>query len=253
MNKYAFILSCALLLMMEEVSAQDLVTTTKGDVISGKAMIASRDQFLQSVTVKTDDGKQFFKVFEVKSVLKKDSSLYETLKINGKYQFALLKKKGYLSLYYYVSDEVNSTGLFDKALLIKADGSHIDMPNLTFRKVMGNFLSDCPSVVNKLENKGYKKKNVPQIIDDYNACIELRETGTINTGDTAKSDKITEIIAAVNKLEQLEGRLEVIEMLNDLKKKLYNKESIPSYLLNGIRNALDSQPELVKKLEQALE
>ena len=64
------------------------------------------------------------------------------------YRFMLLIRNGYLSLYGFRDGTQNS---FDSRFLVKRDGKSMDLPNLTFRRNMIDFLDDCPEVTAKLE------------------------------------------------------------------------------------------------------
>ena len=257
MTKYIIVSLLTIYSLTAFAQGEDQVITTKGETLTGKVTISTFNSSAQVVTLKNGKDKKHFKVYEVKEVTK-GGDVYYTLKIHGKYQLGLLKKEGYLSLYQHVSSEPNASNEFSESIFIKKDGAQLSVPNLGFKKQLGNFLSDCESVQQGLADNNYSRNNLGQIIDDYNACImektKLLQSGkpTINL-DPEKTELITSLISDISKSETLEDKESVLEMLNDLDTKIKKGAAIPGYLKTALRTSLKKDNQLSEQLSKILE
>jgi hypothetical protein len=169
------------------------------------------------------------------------------------YVFMKLKMPGYLSLLGFQGE--NQTN-YDALYLLKRDGSGLEVPGLTFKKMMTRFLSECPELVARIDNGDIGRKNLEQIVDEYNACIN---------GKTAEHDKVVARIQEQSKKisawdileekvknkEDFEGRQDALEMIADIKGKIQRNEKIPKFLLEGLKSSL-SGSSLSTELENAL-
>ena len=128
---------------------QDYVVTIQGDSLKGdvKALTYSAEKKVQI----TEPGKKkvIYPFFKVKS-FSLDGEIYEPVKGPNGYTFMKIIKAGFLSLYAFQQENQTS---YDGLYLAKKDGSGMEVPNLTFKKGMKNFLEDCPAVAEKIGNK----------------------------------------------------------------------------------------------------
>lgn len=243
----------ALLLLIYKCSAaQDFIVTSKGDTVMGqvKPLLYGTDKKVQL----TADGKKktVYPMFQVRAYQYKDE-IYQPVKGPDGYTFMKLVKSGYLSLYSY---QLPNQVTFDGAYLLRKDGKGMDVPNLSFKKFMKNFLADCPSLVEKIDEGEFSKKDLIKIIDDYNVCIK---------GKTVDHNKIVAETAAHEKsigawdvLEEkvksqsdFEGKENALEMIQEIKDKIAKSEKIPNFLLDGLKNSLN-QESFKTELENAL-
>lgn len=233
-------------------NAQDFVVTSKGDTVVGqvKPLLYGTDKKVQL----TGDNKKktVYPMFQVKAYSYK-GEIYQPVKGPDGYAFMKLVKSGYLSLYNY---QLPNQVTFDGSYLVRKDGRGMDVPNLGFKKFMKNFLEDCPSVTEKIDNGELSKKELTQIIDAYNQCIAGK---TIDHGkliaEKAEQDKI---ISAWDVLEEkvksqpdFEGKNNALEMIQEIKDKIAKSEKIPNFLLEGLKSSLD-QDSFKTELENAL-
>lgn len=56
---------------------------------------------------------------------------------------------------------------YGSGILVKKDGTMVDPSTGSFRKKMREFFSDCPDLVNKLNDKVYKRNQLDQVIEYY--------------------------------------------------------------------------------------
>ncbi|MBA4054804.1 MAG: hypothetical protein C0490_08845 [Marivirga sp.] len=247
-----FFLLIILLLAFECSHAQDYLITSKGDSLTGqiKPLFYGVDKKVQITTA--DKKKNVYPMFQIK-VFRYKNELYQPVKGPEGYTFMKLVKPGYLTLYnYQLANQIT----FDGTYLLKKDGEGIDLPNLTFKKAMKKFLEDCETVAAKIDDGTLGKKELNQIIDEYNQCIDNR---TINH-DKILAEKAaqTKIISAWDVLEEkvkaqpdFEGKNNALEMIQEIKGKIAKSEKIPNFLLDGLKSSLQ-QDAFKTDLENAL-
>lgn len=228
------------------------MVTSKGDTVLGqvKPLMHGIDKKVQV----TGEGKKktVYPMFQVKSFRYKDDT-YQPVKGPEGYVFMKLEKAGYLSLY---SFQLPNQVSFDGSFLLRRDGEGIEVPNLSFKKFMKKFLEDCPDVVAKINSGEQGKKELNQIIDDYNVCIAAK---TVDY-DKAMVEKKAQvkIISSWDVLEEkvksqpdFEGKNNALEMIQEIKSKIATSEKIPNFLLEGVKSALN-QDVFKTELENAL-
>ena len=245
-------LICSLLLMLGSQSAigQDYVLTTRGDSLTGKvrALHFGPDKKVQITSDKQKTSLSLFQVREFSS----DGEVYHPIKSEKGYVFMKLLQPGYLSLYAF---QIENQARFDGLFLKKADGANMVVPNLGFKKYVSQFLEDCPDVVSRIEEGDLNKRNLTELVNAYNQCIEGR---TVNHDDLIAQEQEKSVrIDAWGSLEQKVTAMEfsektnALEMIAEIKKKIDRKESIPNFLVEALRRSLKDTG-LAPDLEHAL-
>jgi hypothetical protein len=246
------VLVILLLLVYQCTQAQDIFISTKGDTIKGEVKQISFGPEKKVQIITPDKNKATYSIFQTRLFVDKDDT-YVPVKGPKGYVFMKLIKPGYLSLLGFQGENQTS---YDALFLLKRDGSGIEVPGITFKKMMTRFLNECPALVSRIENGDIGRKNLEQIVDEYNACIE---------GKTIEHDKVvarvqeqSKKISAWDVLEEkvktkedFEGRQDALEMITDIKGKIQRNEKIPKFLLEGLKNSL-SGSSLSVELENAL-
>ena len=241
-----------ILLVYKCANAQDYVVTSKADTLMGevKPLFYGADKKVQL----NQEGKKkvVYPMFQVRSFVYK-GELYQPVKGPEGYTFMKLKKGGYLSLYsYQLPNQITFDGLY----LLKMDGKGTEVPNISFRKVMEKFLSDCPAVAEKIDNGDLSKKDLDKIIDEYNACIGAN---TVDHGKIIAEQQVQKkVIGVWDVLEQkvkaepdFEGKSNALEMIEEIKSKVDRSEKVPNFLVDGLKNTL-TQEVFKADLENAL-
>lgn len=124
-------------------------------------------------------GKGFKKRYAPKNLIayKKGDSIYRTLILGSSPQFLLVKTQGAVSHYhYYWEPEVNSRLILHIDYLQKGNGPLIPATQGIFglkRKTLASFFSDCPELVQKIQNKEFKYAF--EVVDFYNNWIADRQ------------------------------------------------------------------------------
>ena len=241
-----------MLLVYKCADAQDYVVTSKGDTLVGvvKPLFYGVDKKVQLA----QEGKKkvVYPMFQVREFFYR-GELYQPVKGPDGYTFMKLQKSGYLSLYTY---QLPNQITFDGYYLLKMDGKGMEVPNISFKKGMERFLSDCTPVAEKIDKGDLTKKDLNKIIDEYNACIN---GNTVDHGQIiAKQEVQQKTIGAWDVLEEkvkaepeFEGKSNALDMIAEIKSKVGRSEKIPNFLIDGLKSTL-TQDALKADLENAL-
>lgn len=246
-----FLLFVLLMLVYQCAGAQDYVLTTRGDSLTGEVRPLTYGPDKKVQIISKDKEKTSVSLFEVRE-FSTDGDVYHPIKGEKGYVFMKLLRPGYLSLYAYQMENQNR---YDGLLMKKADGESIVVPNLGFKKYITQFLEDCPDVAARIKEGELNKKNLTELVDAYNQCIDGR---TIDHGELlAQRGQQDSKINAWDSLEEkvkeqsFSQKTNALEMIAEIKKKIERKEPIPNFLVEGLRNSLKDTG-LTQDLEQAL-
>lgn len=228
--------------------AQDYVVTLKGDTLQGKVNILMYD--IQD-RVQIDEGKKKknFTAIQVRAVQLKNE-IYHPIRSEYGYRLMKVVKSGFLSS--YIGRRQNST-IYDAPYLVKRDGNALEVPNLTFKKVVADFLSDCSTIREKIKADALGRKQLDQIITEYNTCMD-EQTKANNVASTValedpKIFALTELKRKVEADASLATQKDVLDIINDMNGKLKVNQAIPNYQLEGLTSMLKNtayQPEVEK-------
>lgn len=255
--KHTILLIIFSIISISGYSQKDQVITLQGDTLIGKVSFTTNSNQTQTIYIKNGKEKMQFKVYEIKSLVK-GKNIYHTIKISDQYQLTLLKKEGYLSLYWFMDKFSSTPQQFSAAILIKADGAQLIVPNLGFKKQVGNFLIDCNSVSTAFAEDEYKKSDINTIIDDYNNCIDKNtdklEMASLKSNLTnEKIDKINNLIRDIEKDGSLTDTESIVEMLNEVSAKIKEGDAIPNFLQNALSASLSTNTDFTNQLNQILD
>jgi hypothetical protein len=241
------------MLVYQCADAQDYVLTTRGDSLTGevKPLLYGQEKRVQLISSE-DDSKKTFSIFQVREFTS-EGEVYHPIKGESGYVFMKLLQPGYLSLYaYQMENQTRFDGLFMK----KLDGANMSVPNLGFKKYVSRFLEDCPAVVERIETGELGKKNLPELVDAYNACVDSR---TVNHSSViAQKELQTTKMSAWDSLEMkvrdmdFSEKTNALEMIAEIRKKIERQESIPNFLVEGLRSSLKDTG-LTGELDQAIQ
>lgn len=233
--------------------AQDMLVKPNGDTLRGSVKMLTYGLEKKVQLTPSGEKKQTFSIVEIKSFTYQDE-VYQPMRGPNGYTFMKLKTPGYLSVFLYQpKDQPIYNGLF----LYKKTGEGIEVPNLSFKKVMTKFLNDCPEVVAALEAGTYGRNDLDQIVSEYNGCIEKR---TVNhAADIARRNETSKKISPWDELEQGVKELNsdnkyasTLEMISEIKNKISRGEKIPNFLIEGLKSSL-APTDLTDELTAALE
>lgn len=235
--------------------AQDFVVTIKGDTLRGKVRFfnssgvkyaGSNSKYIQ-LTPK--EGKKIsFQVLQVVSFSMNDEH-YHTIKIQQTYDFMKVLAPGYLTLYAYQPENQTT---WDGRYFVKKDGALLDVPNIGFKKKVSRYLADCPDVVTKIESGELERSDLKELVRAYNDCVSLK-TAPKPVDSSPGGDAWKTLEHAVNGLTSFDQKTDVLDMIREAQNKISRNEAIPSFLINGIKEALKDQSSVQEALTAALE
>lgn len=246
-----FLLFILLLLAYQCAHAQDYMVSVKGDTIKGELRpFSGPEKKVQVVT--TEKKKITLPMLQVRSYFYKGDR-YEPVRNDAGYTFMKVLKPGYLTLYGFQIE--NQTG-YDGRFLAKKDGSYLEVPNLTFKKLMVRFLQDCSDVSERIDNGTLGKRELHTIVDEYNACIEQRtqQTNQLTSQKQVqqkKSNVWDTLEEKVKAKPDFTGKTDALEMIGEIKGKISRNEKVPNFMIEGLKDALSSA-DVNAELEMAL-
>lgn len=248
----------SLLLITFGVSAfsqSDYAITLKGDTLKGRVKILTYDQ-LDRVQVVDEEKKKIFSALEIRT-LRMGGVTYHTIKYDKGFRYMRLIKEGFLSLYGF---RMTNQSAYDGMYFFKKDGSGLEMPNLTFKKSLSNFLSDCPQVMEQIKSGDLGRKDIDKIVDRYNSCLQFKTERRIDEPKAlpvteAESEQMIAVNALITKIEtatNLENKSDMVDLLKDLRSKIARNEILPNYILKDMKNQLGTHPDFTADVEKLL-
>jgi hypothetical protein len=249
MKQFSFIhiLLFILMLVVYHCShAQDYVVPLRGDTIKGNVRPSGSGAAQRVQISPIDSKKKSFGVVEVREY-KFNNEVFRPVKgVNG-YVFMKIIRDGYLTLYGFQPDNQNN---YDGRFLGKKDGSGIEVPNLTFKKSVGRFVSDCPTLAAKIDEGKFSKRDIEAIVDEYNDCISTNTKEVVV--ETKKLNPLDALETKVKQKSSFQGQNDALDMIAEMKKKIQRKEKIPNFMIEGLKGALASEVDLKADLDSAL-
>ncbi len=219
-------------------SAQtDVVVTAKGDSLTGKAKIMAYD-VIDRVQLTEGKAKKQFTAVQVLAARVNDV-WYGPVRTEYGYRMMKILQSGFLSLYL---GRAQNSMVYDVQFLVRRDGKIMEVPNLTFKKSMQEFLSDCPKVQEDLASEKLTKKDVMAIVQEFNSCLEQSSART--SGQSAVVADTDHRITAIQRLKdnltnsEIPSRTDAIDILNDLQDKIRKNQTIANYQIEALRGML---------------
>jgi hypothetical protein len=226
----------------------DYVIQLSGDTLKGSLKILDYQQ-VDQVQIKTDKEKKSLTALQVRA-LRKNNVLYRPVRYDNTVRFMKVLIDGYLSLNAF--NQANQS-LWDGRYLTKMDGTGLEVPNLTFKKLLGTFLSDCGDIKKRIEDGDLGRGDLEKIIDLYNACMQTNSV--VNSKAVATANIESEKVLAVKNLltkveaENFATKKDALDIIKDIQSKVNKNEAVPNYLLDGLKSSLANTPSLTKELD----
>ncbi len=229
----------------------DYIITSRADTLRGEVRLLTYDN-IDRVQITIGKKKEMLTALQVLTVYHEEK-FYKPIQHDNRVLLMQQLKTGYLSLYAFRLP--NQTTL-DGRYLYRMDGKHMEVPNLAFKKMLSTYLENCTEVSNKVKSGDLGKKELEQILDEYNTCM-----ATTKPVDTKAEPEpvVTELVTAIQKLKQkLNGvdfisKKDALDLLSDLEQKAGRNETIPNYLLEGLKAYLMPVSTVQTELETVLQ
>jgi hypothetical protein len=248
------VIAIALLISLH-ASAQDYLVTLKNDTLPGEPRILTFEM-LDKVEFREGKNKKIYTAIQVKAVSIAGKT-YRPVRTVESYKMMQLVKPGFLSI--FLGRRENSLD-YEIQYLVKLDGAAIEVPNIGFKRIMKDFLRDCPIVAQRIEEGQLGRKNVEQIVDDYNICLDKAAQSVQNSSTAVKAttvasdDRLVALDGLKSVLEKLSfpNQKDAIDIVGDLYEKIKNKQPVPRYLIESLKGLLKDVPDAQAPLEKVL-
>ncbi|MBS1558504.1 MAG: hypothetical protein JST69_07220 [Bacteroidetes bacterium] len=253
MMKY-FILIICVALGRSAYAQTDYVVFFKGDTLRGEAKILSFDK-IDRVQLVSHGKKTIYQATQIKS-LKIENDFYNPVRIENSIRMMKKMKEGYLSLYSFVPE--GQGGVWSGQYLLKKDGKGIEVPNLSFKKILSGFLNDCPDIKKGFDKGDFGKRDLDRIIDLYNLCIETKTHNTSQAQPAPKEIDNNKLLAVKELAEKINSetfssKKDALDLVKDMEGKVSRNEPIPNYLGEGLKALLKDKPALASAADALLE
>jgi ribosomal protein S17E len=237
-------------------SAQsDFIVKLPNDTLYGEVRIQSYDQ-QDRIQLIANKKKENFKATQLAFVSIK-GEIYKAQKLENSIRMMKLLKEGFLSIYAF---KVENQSSFEGRMLVRKDGTSMEVPNLSFKKAMTAYLADCKTVSDMIKNGSYSRNDLEKIVDDYNTCMvsgsgeiasvkaKSEEQSTIQNEKTEMINDFTKKVAALD----FESRKDALEILQDMQSKVSRNETIPNYQVEALKSLLAAQQSIQPDLEKLI-
>lgn len=232
--------------------AADYVVTMKNDTLTGKLSIQTYGNIDRVQIIAADKKKTVLTAIQLKMV-SLAGEIYNPVRTDQGYRMMKLVRPGFVSLYLgrKPSGVTGDSYYYDTPFLVKKDGAAIEVPNLSFKKVMSNFLSECSVMKARIQKEELGRKDLDKIIAEYNLCIE-DQTKAVLTAPVQDSDSriiaLTDLRSSID-LSSIAGKSDAVDIVTDMLDKTQHHLTVPKYQFDGLRNLLKDSPELLAKFE----
>lgn len=259
-NLHKILVTSLFLTMATICVAQDYLVTVQGDTLVGQVRPLNYGTDKKVQIAEAGKKKVVYPFFKVKAY-SLDNQVYQPVRGPYGYVFMKLLKSGYLSLYAFQPQNQNN---YDGLFLLKRDGDGMEVPNLTFKKSMKRYLEDCPVVSDKIESDQFNKRDINEIVEEYNQCIAARSNAIASPAPSAattnktqpspeNNDKLKTWEALENKVQSADfaEKQNALDMISEIKNKVSMNQRVPNFLIEGLKSALQAD-EYKTELEAAL-
>ncbi|MEJ0030324.1 MAG: hypothetical protein WDO15_08125 [Bacteroidota bacterium] len=136
------LLTSVVLLSFSASFGQDYIVTIKSDTIKGDIKLMSYDLLDRLQLAEAGKKKVMYTALQVRRVSFK-GDLYAPVKIDNSIRFMKILQTGNLSLFAYRAPQQAG---YDTKVLQKVGMNGIEVPNMGFKKLVGDMVEDCASL-----------------------------------------------------------------------------------------------------------
>lgn len=234
-------------------TAQDYVVTIKGDTLRGEVKYFNNSGSgrgdIKYVRLTSASGEKTNHQLRQTIAFSINNEVYHNVKQGDRYNFLKVISIGYLSLYAF---QIENQTTWDGRYLVKKDGQSLDVPNIGFKKRVTQFLSDCPDVVNKVLAGELERTDLVKLVNEYNACIEQKTNEGFAVPSSPVDNEWNTLETKVKALPEFDKKSDALDMIREIKRKVSQNETVPSFLVNGLKESLKEQTSVKEELDQAL-
>lgn len=241
-----FLLSILCLFVATLSFSQDYVITLKSDTLKGDVKLLSYD-LMDRVQLTHDKKKTTYTALQVRRASIKGEQ-FAPVKYDNAIRMMKVMSAGFLSLY---GHRIQGQANYDTKILVKTGANTIEVPNIGFKRFVGDMVEDCPAVSDRVKNGDFDRNNVVEMVDAYNDCIkDANERRLQSSRENSPTADLIEQMKTKVSASDLANKSEVNDLLNSIAEKLKKKESVPSYMKEGLKGYIGSREDLKGDMEQ---
>lgn len=241
------LLAIAFLSVCSTSFSQDYIVTLKADTIFGNVKLLSYD-LLDRVQVSENKKKTNFTALQVRRVSLKGEQ-YAPVKIDNSVRFMKVIRSGFLSLY---AHRGKGQGGYDTHVLQKLGQNASEVPNIGFKKIVGELVADCASVAEQVKNGQLDRRDVESLVDQYNICVQSANKERVEkvlSPKTPATELIEQMRSKVN-VSDLSNKSDINDLLNSIGDRYKRNESVPAYMKEGLKGYIGSNEDLKTDMEK---
>jgi hypothetical protein len=237
-------------LLISAVSfGQDYIVTMKSDTLKGEVRLLSYDLLDRIQLSQEGKKKTTYTALQVRRATIKGES-YSPVKFDNAIRMMKMIRSGFISVYSFRAPGQTS---YDTRVIQKIGESAIEVPNIGFKKIVGDIVADCPAVADKVKNGDFDRYHIEGLIDQYNECIANSSARRVEAAQhqvvTPASKLINDMKTKVN-ASDLTNKNDVNDLLNSIADRLNKKETVPAYMKEGLKGYLSSNEDLKADMDQ---
>jgi hypothetical protein len=175
---------------------------------------------------------------------------YAPVKYDNSIRLMKVVRSGSISLYSFRAPGQTS---YETRVIQKIGMSAMEVPNIGFRKIVGDMVEDCPTVADKLKNGDFDRFRIEGMIDQYNECIASYSAHRVQTAqqvDDTPAGKLIDAMKTKVNASELTNKTDVNDLLNSIADRLKKKEAVPAYMREGLKGYLSSNEDLKADMDQ---
>lgn len=244
------LLPVAALLFFSASYGQDYVVTLKSDTIRGSARILSYD-LLDRIQLVNGRDKTTYTAVQLRAASIKNET-FNPVRYDNAIRMMKVIRSGFLSLYAFrLAGQVT----YDGQILVKMGSNPAEVPNIGFKRYVGQLVEDCPDVADRVKTGEFDRKNITELVDRYNTCVVGIQERRIESAEKNVSNPTTDFIEQMKARvtsSDLATKAEVNDLLNSINEKVIKKEPVPSYMKEGLKSYLSQRSDFKEDMEQLL-
>jgi len=229
-----------------------------GDTVFGKLRISQYNDNSRKINFKDNEGKKKvvypqtasyvfgLKDYQLRSVIFRDQRLFMEPVYEGR-----------VSVYNYIRYEKNSSTLMNSRVLIKKKGEGIEISGLTFKSQMKKFFDDCNRIIEGLDNKTYKFKDLVKIAEDYEDCgseqDEITISNNVKPASSSMFENLRSLRLSITNTADFDNKSDLLELVDDIIQKLQKQETVPAYLWLALTSMTEGNEDLDSKAKKIRE
>jgi hypothetical protein len=244
------LLTTIVLLSFSASFGQDYLITIRSDTLRGDLKLMSYD-LLDRVQLAQGKKKTTYTALQVRRVVLKGEEFAPVKYENGVRMMKVIES-GIISLYAYRGPQ---QGGYDTKILFKVGRNAMDVPNMGFKKIVGDMTKECPDVSEKVDNGELSRTDIEKIVTDYNKCAGARNQEKLAAAMPKQTTPATDLVDRLKtKVSEsdLSNKNDVNDLLSSIGDRLKKNEPIPAYMKEGLKGYLGSREDLKSDMNELL-